>query len=109
MTSAPSTSGTTVALFHFLLDPEDRRRDVALSERTVGPGGRAIMATFAPDAPERCSGLPVHRLGPEGLAWECGLGWRLTHSERQAHVTPGGAVQPFVYASFERVRNADAS
>jgi SAM-dependent methyltransferase len=91
------------AVFHFLLDPGKRGRYVALSERTVGKGGTAIMATFAPDGPERCSGLAVHRWSPEALAVECGPSWRLVASERHTHVTPTGVDQQYVYTTFRRV------
>ena len=91
------------AVFHFLLDPAARQRYVALSERTVGPGGSAVMATFAPDGPERCSGLPVQRFGEDDLARECGAGWRPMGSERHLHVTPGGVEQRYLYATFRRV------
>src|SRR5262245_22450824 len=55
------------AVFHFLTDPEDRRLYVAQIHRTVKAGGAVIIATFAPDGPERCSGLPVVRYSPETL------------------------------------------
>jgi len=49
------------AVFHFLTEPKQRvaYRD-ALLEGLVA-GGLAIVATFALDGPERCSGLPVQR------------------------------------------------
>jgi len=94
------------AVFHFLLEPDERRRYVRLSERTVPPGGVAVMATFASDGPERCSGLPVRRYGPEELANECGPGWQLSGSQGHAHVTPRGAEQRYLYCTFERVPGA---
>lgn len=90
------------AVFHFLLDPAARRRYVGLSERTVTPGGMAIMATFSHDGPERCSGLPVHRYEPDELARECGPRWLLSDSERHVHATPGGVEQSYVYSTFRR-------
>lgn len=90
------------AVFHFLTDPADRARYVSLAERTVNPGGVAVMATFAPDGPERCSGLPVCRYGPDQLAEQCGPGFELLDSERYVHTTPRGVEQRFVYATFRR-------
>jgi 2-polyprenyl-3-methyl-5-hydroxy-6-metoxy-1,4-benzoquinol methylase len=90
------------AVFHFLLDRDDRRGYVALSEQTVGPGGTAIMATFSHDGPERCSGLPVHRYEPDELARECGPMWLLSDSERYVHTTPGSVEQAYVYSTFRR-------
>ena len=91
------------AVFHFLTDPSDRASYVALCERTVMPGGIAIVATFAPDGPETCSGLPVHRYAADELSERCGPRFELIDSERHVHTTPGGAQQAFLYASFRRL------
>ena len=91
------------AVFHFLLDDTSREHYVRLAETTVEPGGVAIVATFATDGPERCSGLPVRRYAPEDLARECGPEFRLTASERQLHLTPSGVPQRFQYATFDRL------
>jgi hypothetical protein len=95
------------ALFHFLLDPEQRRRYVDRSLETVGSGGWAFMATFAPDGPERCSGLPVRRYDPAGLAEECGPGWQLSDSRPHLHITPTGVEQRYAYATFRRVQQTE--
>ena len=91
------------AVFHFLTDPADRASYVALCERTVLPGGIAIVATFAQDGPGMCSGLPVHRYAPDELAEQCGPRFELIDSERHVHTTPRGAQQPFLYTSFRRL------
>jgi 2-polyprenyl-3-methyl-5-hydroxy-6-metoxy-1,4-benzoquinol methylase len=97
------------AVFHFLTDPADRARYVGLCERTVTPGGVAVVATFALDGPEMCSGLPVHRYDASGLADECGPKFDLLDSERHVHLTPKGVAQPFVYASFRRTADDRAA
>ncbi len=91
------------ALFHFLTDAAERQQYVALSERTVSRGGVAVMATFAPDGPEKCSGLPVCRTDVSDLADQCGPSFEMIDSERHVHVTPGGVQQAFVYASLRHV------
>lgn len=91
------------AVFHFLTDDEDRHHYVRLAEQTLKLGGTAIMAPFAWDGPERCSGLEVHRYDAGQLAEQCGLGFQLTHSERYVHTTPSGAHQNFLFATFHRV------
>lgn len=92
------------AVLHFLLDSDERRRYVALTERTVGPGGMAVIATFASDGPDRCSGLEVRRYDPPDLARECGPGWLLEASERHVHTTPRGVEQRFVFSTFKRMK-----
>lgn len=85
------------AVFHFLTDPADRRAYVRQVLHAVSPGGLVIVATFAPDGPERCSGLPVMRYDPQGLHAEFGAPFRLLRHEREAHHTPAGRVQQFIY------------
>jgi SAM-dependent methyltransferase len=91
------------AVFHFLTDASERERYVDLCERTMTPGGTAIVATFAPDGPEMCSGLPVRRYDASQLASECGPRFHLIESERYMHTTPRGVRQSFLYASFRRL------
>jgi len=94
------------AAFHFLLDPADRAAYAARAARSVRLGGHLVIATFAPDGPETCSGLEVARYDGEGLARALGPSFRLESEERETHVTPWGAEQRFVYAVLERVGSA---
>lgn len=45
------------AVFHFLTQPADRRRYIETARRAVRRGGHLIVATFALDGPDHCSGL----------------------------------------------------
>ncbi|MFM1979533.1 MAG: hypothetical protein RLZ68_798 [Pseudomonadota bacterium] len=85
------------AVFHFLTRTEDRQAYVAQVLRSVKPGGHVIVATFADDGPLQCSGLPVMRYAPEGLHAEFGEPFTLVAHQREAHTTPFGTVQQFVY------------
>lgn len=85
------------AVFHFLSDPVSRRRYVAQVTRALRPGGHIIIATFAPDGPEMCSGLPVMRYDADSLHREFGDPFELVSSERETHITPWGTQQRFVY------------
>jgi ubiquinone/menaquinone biosynthesis C-methylase UbiE len=85
------------AVFHFLTNAEDRARYVSQTRRAVQPGGYALVASFAPDGPTRCSGLDVVRYSPTTMHAEFGTGFRLLDSVREEHYTPSGAVQAFVY------------
>jgi trans-aconitate methyltransferase len=90
------------ALFHFLVAPEERRHYAEIARAAIVSGGHAIIATFAPDGPERCSGLPVRRASPEALAEALAPGFALVRSLRRDHVTPSGVVQPFTWAVLRR-------
>jgi uridine phosphorylase len=94
------------AVFHFLTTAEERARYRTHVLQTVKPGGAVIIATFAPDGPERCSGLPVARYSSDMLAAELGSDFHLVEAMRHEHQTPWGAIQPFVYARFERERGS---
>jgi ubiquinone/menaquinone biosynthesis C-methylase UbiE len=85
------------AVFHFLTRAEDRQAYVAQVLRSVKPGGHVIVATFADDGPLQCSGLPVIRYAPEGLHAAFGEPFTLVAHQREAHTTPFGTVQQFVY------------
>ena len=91
------------AVFHFLTSPEDQAQYLAHLEAVLKLRGYAIIATFAPDGPERCSGLPVMRYSPESLATRLGAGFSLVESRRHVHHTPQGSTQPFQYSRFVRV------
>jgi hypothetical protein len=88
------------ALFHFFVDPDDRRRYVETLRSALEPGGAVVIATFALDGPETCSGLPVERYDAARLASVLGPGFELVRSEREEHVTPGARVQGFTWAAL---------
>ena len=88
------------AVLHFLTDAADRARYVEHLRAALKPGGTALIATFAPDGPERCSGLPVVRYSPAALAELLGPSFTLVESLGHVHVTPAGVRQSFQYARF---------
>lgn len=90
------------AVFHFLTTPAERRRYVAVAARAVRAGGHAIISTFAPDGPERCSGLPVCRYDAIALASEFKPLFELRAAASEVHLTPSGAAQPFNYTVLQR-------
>lgn len=85
------------AVFHFLTKPVDRASYVQQVMKSVKPGGHVIVATFAPDGPEQCSGLPVARYAPGELHQEFGPSFELLKHMEEEHKTPWGSVQHFVY------------
>ena len=90
------------AAFHFLTDAADRARYVAHLTQVLKLGGQAIIATFALDGPQKCSGLPVVRYSAETLAAELGPTFRLVQTLTDEHHTPTGGVQRFCYNRFIR-------
>ena len=85
------------AVFHFLTQPADRQRYINTVRQAVRTGGHVIVATFASDGPDHCSGLEVVRYDPESLHDEFGEGFELKDSTRETHHTPFGTEQRFIY------------
>jgi len=96
------------AVFHFLTEPGDREQYVARVRQAVTPGGTVIMATFAPDGPETCSGLTVERYDAEALRARLGAGFTLVDAVHERHLTPRGSPQAFCYAAFRRDTQSSA-
>jgi 2-polyprenyl-3-methyl-5-hydroxy-6-metoxy-1,4-benzoquinol methylase len=91
------------AVFHFLTNTDDRQAYLSRLNETLVSGGYFVVATFAPNGPEKCSGLPVHRYNVEEL--EAMLGGRfvlVTHSQ-VLHVTPARKTQEFTLAVFQKI------
>jgi hypothetical protein len=71
------------------------------------PGGHAIIATFAPDGPDRCDGLPVTRSSADELLGLLGLlGGQFTSVTSVTHIhhTPTGCEQPFTWLTVRTER-----
>jgi len=90
------------AAFHFLTDAADRAAYVACLRAALQPGGQAIIATFALDGPERCSGLPVVRYDATSLGAVLGDAFSLVETRRHDHHTPMGSTQRFQFSVFRR-------
>jgi ubiquinone/menaquinone biosynthesis C-methylase UbiE len=91
------------AVFHFLTEAQERAAYKEALRAGLRPGGTAIIATFALDGPERCSGLPIVRYSPETLAMELGPAFRLLDSTSENHLTPFATVQKFQFSRFRRL------
>jgi trans-aconitate methyltransferase len=91
------------AALHFLTDENDRARYVEALRSALQPGGIAIIGTFAPDGPEKCSGLPVMRHDAASLGAMLGEEFELIDSRPHMHQTPWGSVQSFQFSSVRRL------
>jgi SAM-dependent methyltransferase len=94
------------AVFHFLTAVDDRAGYARALSDALRPGGIAIIATFADDGPEMCSGLPVVRYAPEALAQELDSllpgQFGMVDARRHLHITPKGNRQSFQYSVFRK-------
>ena len=90
------------AAFHFLMEPHDRAAYAERLREAVRLGGHVIIGTFAPDGPERCSGLPVMRHDAVSLGETLGRSFELMETRRHDHQTPMGGIQRFQFSRFRR-------
>jgi trans-aconitate methyltransferase len=90
------------AVLHFLTEPADRAAYVARLTAAVRPGGHAVIATFGPDGPTSCSGLPVHRFDRDELTDLLATAFAPISFSDETHVTPVGRRQDFLYGLFRR-------
>lgn len=88
------------AVFHFLTDERQRHAYREVMRSALVPGAMVVMATFAEDGPEQCSGLPTARYSPEALATAMTPEFEMVSSRREEHTTPAGVIQPFTWAVF---------
>ena len=90
------------AVFHFLTEQKQQRKYRENLKKALKPGGHLIVGTFAPEAPAKCSGLPVQRYSPEQLEDTLGGEFELKRHHKELHITPGGVEQMFLYCQFRR-------
>lgn len=92
------------AVLHFLTDEADRAGCHRALERAIEPGGAVIIATFAPDGPEACSGLPVRRHDAPALFEFLGNDFDPVTDRHEVHRTPWGTDQAFTWVAARRRR-----
>lgn len=93
------------AVLHFLVDPAERSAYLHVMCSAIKPGGALILATFAPDGPESCSGLPVRRYAADDLMDLLGDSFEIVESRRHEHITPTGASQAFTWIAARALRS----
>jgi trans-aconitate methyltransferase len=90
------------AVFHFLTEPAQRDAYRRALLAGVPVGGLVVIAVFALDGLERCSGLLVQRYDAQTLARELGAAFTPIECWNEDHLTPWGAAQRFTWCTFRR-------
>ena len=90
------------ATFHFLTDAGDRAAYRDVLDRSLEPGGHAVIATFDLDGPDMCAGLPVVRYDSETLAREFEDVLECARCRRHRGVEPGSDSRSYVICSFRK-------
>lgn len=86
------------AVFHFLVDATDQARYLRVLRDALDPGGAVILGAFAPEAPDRCSGLRVVRRDTRQLT-DVLEGFTVVDARTEEHSTPRGVRQPFSWVA----------
>jgi hypothetical protein len=68
------------------------------------PSAPPPLAAFAPDGPEKCSGLPVQRYDEAALGKVLGPEFTLKAQAAEIHQTPWDTKQSFNYFLYQRAR-----
>ncbi len=89
------------AVFHFLTEPDERDDYRASLGRCLTEDGHVVVATFGPDGPTTCSGLPIVRYTHAELAAEF-PGFELVDTAGEDHLTPWGTAQQFTAVLLRR-------
>jgi SAM-dependent methyltransferase len=91
------------AVFHFLLTSDEQNSYVRVAADSISVGGYLLIATFAPDGPEKCSGLPVNRHSKDSLVELFSDHFNLEWANERMHLTPSGGQQNFTVCRFRRI------
>lgn len=90
------------AAFHFLTDPDDIAKYVAITEKYIEPNGKLMIATFSTQGPLKCSGLTISQYNAQTLAETFNAGFTPIEHHFENHTTPFNTQQNFLFASFGR-------
>lgn len=90
------------AVLHFLTAPEHQRTYAGVLRAAVKAGGWVIIGGFAPDGPQKCSGLDIVQHDAYSLNRLLGEEFRLVDCRDETHHTPWNSEQAFRYHLFRR-------
>ena len=91
------------AVLHFFLSDEDKKIYVDLMKKVIKPKGFAIIATFALDGSDKCSGLPLQRYDSAKLEELLTGHFELKETFNYTFINPYGGERPYVYTLFQKI------
>jgi len=90
------------AVLHFFLKEEEQQAYFELIKKVVAKNGFVLIAVFALDGAEKCSGLPLQRYDVNMLQQKLGDNFKLIDSFNYTFINPFGGERPYVYTLFQR-------
>jgi len=86
------------AVFHFLLEPQERTDYFKKVLQSLAPGGVAIISTFRVGGQTQCAGLDIVQYDHQKISEELPEGLKLIAYEEFTHITPAASEQ--AYSAF---------
>jgi len=90
------------AVLHFFLEETEQQAYVTILDKLVRSNGFVIIATFALDGSERCSGLEVKRYGKDEIQRLLGENYILLKSFDYNYTMPSGDLRKYCYTLFQK-------
>jgi len=90
------------AMFHFLMADDEIHNYLHTLSSSLKNGGHVILGVFSPEAPSKCSGLPVKRYSIDQMLETLGRGYILEQSKNKLHLTPSGIEQMYLFCLFRK-------
>ena len=91
------------ATFHFLTDEEEISNYLRTAHRHVSPSGWLVIGTFSEQGPKKCSGIEIKQYSMTSMVDRLKEYFEKIECITVDHSTPFGAVQNFVFCSFQQV------
>ena len=89
------------AVFHFLTEAAVQEAYMGALRDGLQPGGHLVIAAFAMDGPDMCSGLPVRRYDASLMSETLGQAFKLRETREESHNTPAGKQQQFCFYLYQ--------
>ena len=90
------------AVFHFLTQEKDIEYYKILVNENISDNRCLILATFAEDGPEKCSGLKVCKYSEKDMESSFSAAFKVIESFKYKHLTPFGTIQNFTFSVFRK-------
>ena len=90
------------AVLHFFTGKDEQNAYLNLLNGLVKSGGYVMLAEFAEDAVDKCSGLAVHRYSIDMMKDYLGSSYKLVANLRYDYIMPTGGHRPYNYGLFRR-------
>ena len=85
------------AVFHFLLNKEDRVKYFEVLDKSLKNNAVAIISTFRTGGPNDCAGLDTLQFDNEKILKELPNNFELIQSDEYTHITPKNTEQEYIY------------